>query len=86
MNINKNTRTETEARKLWCPMARVLSMDGPEDHSVAAAANRWWFWSKETRKTTANKNPSSCRCIAFECALWQRADDERGYCGLGRRA
>lgn len=71
---NRNTRTEAEARELWCPMVRYVMTDDPP-------ANRWWDQEQ------AAKNPEQCRCIAGECAMWRwyRRDDDGqhyGCCGL----
>jgi hypothetical protein len=69
--------TEDEARKLWCPMARMSDADLP-------AYNR--FTEEDTYKVVFN--PSNCRCIASECAMWRWLDDwqENGYCGLAGKA
>lgn len=75
----KNLHTEVEARELWCPMARLLKIDGDNNYGlVAAAVNRWW---SHKNKTTDN-NPKPCRCIASECALWRWTTYEKGHCGL----
>jgi hypothetical protein len=71
--------SEDEARKLWCPMARVAVDE--------ASANR------DIDDTTTFI--SGCRCIASKCAMWRwgyermfpgpNGDDviiQTGYCGL----
>ena len=67
-------RTESEARKLWCPMARVAIQPGPTsndfdpdyDPCCIASACMWWEWGAEREFLNANGD----------------ADSERvGYCG-----
>jgi len=69
-----NYKTEEQARKMWCPMARCSASIGGEE---APASNRYVHESIN--------NPKECRCIASACAMWRWWDDQHGYCGLGGR-
>ena len=62
-----NMMTETEAKLLWCPMARFAFI--PTAHGGEAA-------------TSASHNVGA-KCIASACALWCWDDDEHGICRQG---
>jgi len=89
--------TEEDARKLWCPFARVSCSNQPVEGNHAP--NRW----------ASGEIPREANCIASECAAWRWArkpnpdyregniwpeqrpvheremyikDTERGFCGL----
>jgi hypothetical protein len=59
--------SEDEARKLWCPMARVAVDE--------ASANR------DIDDTTTFI--SGCRCIASKCAMWRWAMSECSQVQMG---
>lgn len=78
-------KTPAEARKTWCPFARVVAL-GPTPDIQTAAFNRTHSEDADT------SNPSQCRCIAEECSQWTWADEptqvlarddphRRGFCG-----
>jgi hypothetical protein len=71
MTKRSNAHTEARARHLWCPMARYVE-DVEEN-----ASNRWSGILEEV------SNPTQCRCIASQCAMWRWLTNETGYCGLG---
>lgn len=63
-----NMMTETEAKLLWCPMARVrYTVKGDITRIYAEGENR-------------GVPKGSARCIASACALWCWDDDEHGVC------
>lgn len=65
--------TEDEARKKWCPQARVATRG--ED----AAVNRWAVFG-------SGFGPShGTTCIASECMAWRSTSSQHGYCGLAGR-
>src|SRR5215471_17188156 len=49
--------TESEAKKLWCPMARVVSDDGGSYNRVSMS--------------DVKLLPDSARCVASQCMMWQ---------------
>lgn len=81
--------TENEARKLWCPMARIQN----GTHNPAAAYNRLIDFAEYTSAL-----PAMSLCIASDCAMWRwtakpviNQDGSRnetfpaeGCCGLAR--
>ncbi len=82
--------TESDARKLWCPYARVIirPVQTVQDHTViqldCIAGNR----------LEGTKLASGTNCIASDCALWEWQPDRdealetiewKGGCGLKRR-
>ena len=69
--------TEKEAKKKWCPFARVGDDDG-------VTYNRWRpLWGDKPFKTTA--------CIGSRCMAWRWTVSSRdtptseGHCGLAGR-
>jgi hypothetical protein len=68
--------TEEEARKKWCPFARVLITGGDDENITMTSANRIPYHSSKGAES----------CIASECMAWRynknNVDDDRGYCGL----
>ena len=72
--------TEKEARKKWCPFARVVSVVDRGTTVAAASVNR------EFASGIADKD---CLCIASDCMAWATypsytGDEERGTCLLLR--
>ena len=63
--------TEEEARTKWCPMARTMVVT-PE---YQGTGNRINHMNDEIIVT----NPTECRCIASECAIWQWSKNDREY-------
>lgn len=71
--------TEDEARRKWCPFARVP--DGGNVPGAVTATNR-----HAGRKTGADGKPRILRgnamCIASECMAWRWTSVQGGICGL----
>ena len=69
--------TEAEAKKKWCPRARITAgvhEFNPISHGPAAITNRC-------------DTPTMTDCLASECMAWRWEDIARrkpidGYCGL----
>ena len=63
---------ETEAKKKWCPMARVIDIKSEVS------------WNRIKR--AVGIDTVGAKCIASECMLWvnRTSDntDKSGYCGL----
>lgn len=76
-----NAHTEEQAKKLWCPMARVArreDLDRDRGPTVIVGGCN-------TDALGGNRIPASCRCVASQCAMWRWAEsypEDRGYCGL----
>ena len=75
-------KTEEEARKCWCPHARVSSSDGEP------SSNRQWYRTESGVYEVALE-----KCIASECMMWRWGPHSLGrartgealvggYCGL----
>jgi hypothetical protein len=66
--------SEADARKKWCPLARVNTNNG-------CATNRY-----ADEKAGKDGRPYNSMCIGSECMAWQqspiRSDGDAGYCGL----
>jgi hypothetical protein len=68
------THTEAEAKKLWCPMVRVVSEDGAGYNRFSGNKNEY--------------DPIDHACIASKCMMWQWEHGreaelgKRGFCGL----
>ena len=73
----KNRYTEDQAKRRWCPFARVKAT-GMERNSF----NRLFSGVGDERRS--DTNPPSSRCIASECMAWQFTSDETGFCGMVR--
>lgn len=71
--------TEDEAKKRWCPFARLYNMN--RAHEMVSAPEPEW--------------PAQCACIASACMAWRWTDplyqnpalaelnkDRNGHCGL----
>jgi hypothetical protein len=73
--------TENEARKLWCPLARVVN----NWFEPAVAVNRSILKGKEKAAARDEKEiDAGCGCIASECAMWRWEAKDSGYCGIRR--
>lgn len=61
--------TEDEARKKWCPMARV-SIHAPEESrkDFISTGNRW---QAESSRKSLNVYPQGAQCIASDCMMWR---------------
>lgn len=68
--------TEKEAKKRWCPHARVMV-----DQDVEVSVNR---------SVRGGEPDPDCLCLASDCMAWRwesyrklddREGDRRGYCG-----
>lgn len=69
--------TEDEARKKWCPQARVWDtqaegLAAPTHNRVEIDFNSWW-------------SPPSASCVASACMAWRTTSSQHGYCGLAGR-
>jgi hypothetical protein len=64
--------TEEEAKRMWCPFARVIDITGK------GGGNRWDDSGKPFT------SPSGSLCMASNCMAWrwQSALSDDGYCGL----
>jgi hypothetical protein len=64
--------SEADARKKWCPFARVNTNNG-------CATNRY-----ADEKAGKDGRPHNSMCIGSECMAWQWnvMDGETGYCGM----
>ena len=82
-------KTEAEAKKCWCPFARVVFAHSEIGVVGIAAGNRGW----SIPKSELSLGGSATRCIASECMAWRTverrgpppltgAEPGRGYCGL----
>lgn len=84
--------SEHEAKKKWCPLARVVSWD--RDTQSTVAGNR--IGHDVTSAVDESTVTTSARCIASECMMWRwfqgkivgDNDDgpiyaPTGYCGFG---
>ncbi len=73
--------TEEDAKKRWCPMARVTTMrygkgyviGGNRDVSLLVPPNSF------------DPDTDITKCIASACMMWREELDveKNGYCGLG---
>ena len=76
-------RTEEEARKCWCPMARIPWFDGPQ------APNPKFVVMGSVNRTPVGfggeQPPVIARCIASECQMWEFLDGAKGDCMLKQR-
>lgn len=90
--------TEAQARELWCPMVRMARHE-PDDPSLPSGTlgNVRAVGGCNSGGPSA-RSPSSCRCIASQCAMWRWYDSaargafraaqfgvpppRRGFCGL----
>lgn len=68
-------RTEEEAKKCWCPFARVPTFDVHDIGGAAAASSN---------RSDMSTQPGFAPCLASECMAW-RPVDARGFCGLAGR-
>jgi hypothetical protein len=71
--------TEEEARKKWCPMARV------EEHSVVASNRERLFYQGDNKGWSSPAGLPACRCIASSCMAWRWDSRTTGFCGLAGR-
>jgi len=77
--------TEEEAKKRWCPFARVISGDDPE-RAPNGPYNRDHWITDEGVEDTIHRST----CIASDCMAWRvekyiDVNDNtiaRGFCGL----
>jgi hypothetical protein len=75
--MRRNTYTEGEARKKWCPFSRADMQRGTGNRYTGDAVSRSIL-------------PGACRCIATDCMAWvvDSFVDEKGWrteggrCGL----
>ena len=69
-------KTEAEARKLWCPFARVATLPPSRDDGLQCAVNR--------SRRPNSELPKHCLCIASACMAWEwsllTANKGKGYC------
>jgi hypothetical protein len=67
--------TEAEAKKKWCPMARIDQYKGDTTPAYNRLAN-------------GAKPPVQANCLGSGCMLWQSSygDARNGECGLSRTA
>jgi len=71
--------TEEDARKKWCPHARVWQISG--DITTAVAYNR------TESELGSYTNPTRSRCIASDCMMWESWNNlGGGDCGLKRKS
>lgn len=79
--------TEQEAKKKWCPFARLATQLNERTPINCGGHNRSVFWNGPLDEDVVN-NPEFCRCIASDCMAWrnikasQKRFKPRGYCGL----
>jgi len=80
--------TEKDARKLWCPLVRLVVITNDSNNNVLNKAS----FNKCLKEGTGDARiPVGAYCIASSCMMWQWLDDEermeerRGFCGLARR-
>jgi hypothetical protein len=71
--------TEEEAKKMWCPMARV------ELYNAFAANRERLVYRGDGRGFTTPKGLDACRCIASDCMMWRKDSQTTGFCGLAGR-
>lgn len=75
--------TEEEAKKLWCPMARVH-----------VTVHRDYYGQEVAAGPAVNRGNKKSYCIASECMMWRKGQilsgvygmnetTPGGYCGLG---
>jgi hypothetical protein len=76
--MKENCKTEAEARKLWCPMVRVIDYNC----EPIVAHSRYRSYGDEESPSQFYPSPVYCHCIASECAMWRWTLKETGYCGL----
>lgn len=90
-------QTEEEAKKLWCPMARCVTVITPQEAEpyIDSRVSRNRLIYPDSDKTTGQGS-----CLASGCMMWRRggvmelrvsseAGDSYvpgGYCGLAGRA
>jgi hypothetical protein len=69
---NTGLMTGAEARKTWCPWARIVTWDSRAPGGGVGSANR-----------LADGTPmGSTHCVASDCAAWRWSHAPgRGYCG-----
>lgn len=88
--------TEEQAKRTWCPHARVVQAD-----VLTVAFNRAVITSEDKKSVKEVINaPLGAKCCATECAAWRwendnelreidlttgQVPDRRGYCGLAGR-
>lgn len=68
---------EEEARKLWCPMVRLVTVTGDTKNVLNRAA----FNRCVTEMEGMEFNPQGTNCIASQCAMWRKGSHGAG-CGL----
>lgn len=67
-------RTEEEARKCWCPFARVCATQTDSAESAAHVGyNRVYVAADGPAnfEEPTSRNPMVARCIASECMAWR---------------
>jgi hypothetical protein len=74
--------TEEEAKKKWCPMARVSMI--PNGASIALASNR--DISLLVPPNSFDPNTDVTKCLASGCMMWREISTlqtgHEGRCGL----
>jgi hypothetical protein len=88
-------QTEVEARKKWCPMARVLATArNAETGKINPTADATYNRLQITNEASPGVQ-TSCACIAGDCMAWRweafsgsepcgtsAGAEPRGYCGM----
>lgn len=68
--------TEEEARKLWCPMARVRIVEYDGDPAYTKPV----VYAQGENRGRREGNPlNGSQCIASQCMMWRWLDDEFEY-------
>jgi hypothetical protein len=65
---------EADARKKWCPMARLITITHRREQAALTSFNRMQYSDKDEVLFLRGH-----LCIASECMLWKQ---EEGCCGL----
>jgi hypothetical protein len=68
--------TEEDAKKRWCPFARVYSARTDKNDETTAMAS-------VNRMVNGRAHPK-CPCLASRCMAWIWQDAKQGECGLAR--
>lgn len=81
--------TEEDARKKWCPFARVVPQEA-DTYEMGPAGNR--IQLQRDRKTVSSGAIKTAMCLASACMAWRvrrtgelRSPVYGGYCGLAGR-
>ena len=86
--MNYNYMTEEEAKKKWCPEARLIMASSNTEAPINAAAGY-----NQSSLHEGNAMLKSAACLGANCMMWQWATEplkERnelrlGFCGLAMR-